>query len=154
CARATMSERSTARRSTPIHPSSSAPPKPRASSLPRASPAPATAPSPAKSAKRRRSTLPRIITSSTWRRTRSAIAGSAAPGGPVRWGPRSQPDRGRPPAPAAAGHRWTEGGEARPMQFGVQFFPDVRPEEKTPAVYFREALDLAEEADRLGYSHI
>jgi len=40
------------------------------------------------------------------------------------------------------------------MQFGVQFFPDVRPEERSAAQYFREALDLSEEADRLGYSHI
>lgn len=40
------------------------------------------------------------------------------------------------------------------MQFGVQFFPDVRPEEKSAEAYFRDALDLAEEADRLGYGHI
>jgi alkanesulfonate monooxygenase SsuD/methylene tetrahydromethanopterin reductase-like flavin-dependent oxidoreductase (luciferase family) len=40
------------------------------------------------------------------------------------------------------------------MQFGVQFFPDVRPEECSAEQYFREALDLSEEADRLGYSHI
>jgi alkanesulfonate monooxygenase SsuD/methylene tetrahydromethanopterin reductase-like flavin-dependent oxidoreductase (luciferase family) len=40
------------------------------------------------------------------------------------------------------------------MQFGVQFFPDVRPEERAAEQYFREALDIAEEADRLGYSHI
>ena len=40
------------------------------------------------------------------------------------------------------------------MQFGVQFFPDVRPEERSAAQYFREALDIAEEADRLGFSHI
>ncbi len=40
------------------------------------------------------------------------------------------------------------------MQFGVQFFPDVRPEEKSAEDYFGEALDLAEEADRLGYTHI
>src|SRR5437764_13165484 len=40
------------------------------------------------------------------------------------------------------------------MQFGVQFFPDVRPEEKSAETYFREALDLAEEADRLGFTHI
>ena len=40
------------------------------------------------------------------------------------------------------------------MQFGVQFFPDVRPEDKSAEAYFRDALDLAEEADRLGYSHI
>src|SRR5438128_489895 len=40
------------------------------------------------------------------------------------------------------------------MQFGVQFFPDVRPEEKSAEAYFQEALDLAEEADGLGFSHI
>jgi alkanesulfonate monooxygenase SsuD/methylene tetrahydromethanopterin reductase-like flavin-dependent oxidoreductase (luciferase family) len=40
------------------------------------------------------------------------------------------------------------------MQFGVQFFPDVTPRQKSAQDYFREALDLAEEADRLGYSHI
>src|SRR5438309_1372487 len=40
------------------------------------------------------------------------------------------------------------------MQFGVQFFPDVRPEEKPAEAYFSEALDLAAEADRLGYTHI
>ena len=40
------------------------------------------------------------------------------------------------------------------MQFGVQFFPDVRPEEKSGEQYFQEALELAEEADRLGFSHI
>src|SRR5207253_7031957 len=40
------------------------------------------------------------------------------------------------------------------MQFGVQFFPDVRPEEKSGEAYFQEALDLAEEADKLGFSHI
>jgi alkanesulfonate monooxygenase SsuD/methylene tetrahydromethanopterin reductase-like flavin-dependent oxidoreductase (luciferase family) len=40
------------------------------------------------------------------------------------------------------------------MQFGVQFFPDVRPEEKSGETYFQETLDLAEEADRLGFSHI
>ncbi|HEV2186725.1 MAG TPA: LLM class flavin-dependent oxidoreductase [Stellaceae bacterium] len=40
------------------------------------------------------------------------------------------------------------------MQFGVQFFPDVRPEDRSAEQYFGEALDIAEEADRLGYSHI
>jgi alkanesulfonate monooxygenase SsuD/methylene tetrahydromethanopterin reductase-like flavin-dependent oxidoreductase (luciferase family) len=40
------------------------------------------------------------------------------------------------------------------MQFGVQFFPNVKPEEKSGESYFREALDLSEEADRLGFSHI
>src|SRR2546429_2713470 len=40
------------------------------------------------------------------------------------------------------------------MRFGVQFFPDVRPQQKSAEAYFQEALDLAEEADRLGFSHI
>src|SRR5437763_10271412 len=40
------------------------------------------------------------------------------------------------------------------MKFGVQFFPDIGPAEKSGAAYFRETLDLAEEADRLGYAHI
>ena len=40
------------------------------------------------------------------------------------------------------------------MQFGVQFFPDVRPEDRSAEQYFREALDLAENADRLGFTHI
>jgi alkanesulfonate monooxygenase SsuD/methylene tetrahydromethanopterin reductase-like flavin-dependent oxidoreductase (luciferase family) len=40
------------------------------------------------------------------------------------------------------------------MDFGVQFFPDVRPEEKSAAQYFAEALALAEEADGLGFRHI
>jgi alkanesulfonate monooxygenase SsuD/methylene tetrahydromethanopterin reductase-like flavin-dependent oxidoreductase (luciferase family) len=40
------------------------------------------------------------------------------------------------------------------MQFGVQFFPDARPEERSAEAYFRDALDLSEEADRLGFSHI
>jgi alkanesulfonate monooxygenase SsuD/methylene tetrahydromethanopterin reductase-like flavin-dependent oxidoreductase (luciferase family) len=40
------------------------------------------------------------------------------------------------------------------MQFGVQFFPDVKPEEKSPQDYFRDSLDIAEAADGLGYSHV
>jgi alkanesulfonate monooxygenase SsuD/methylene tetrahydromethanopterin reductase-like flavin-dependent oxidoreductase (luciferase family) len=40
------------------------------------------------------------------------------------------------------------------MKFGLQFFPDVKPEEKSAAQYFAEALVLAEEGDRLGFSHI
>ncbi len=43
---------------------------------------------------------------------------------------------------------------AAPLQFGVQFFPDVRPEERTAEDYFRDALNLAEAADGLGFSHI
>jgi alkanesulfonate monooxygenase SsuD/methylene tetrahydromethanopterin reductase-like flavin-dependent oxidoreductase (luciferase family) len=40
------------------------------------------------------------------------------------------------------------------MRFGVQFFPDVAPADKSAEAYFTEALDLAEEADRLGFTHI
>ena len=40
------------------------------------------------------------------------------------------------------------------MQFGVQFFPDVMPAQKSGEAYFQEALDLTEEADRLGFTHI
>jgi alkanesulfonate monooxygenase SsuD/methylene tetrahydromethanopterin reductase-like flavin-dependent oxidoreductase (luciferase family) len=40
------------------------------------------------------------------------------------------------------------------MQFGVQFFPDVKPEQKSGAEYFDEALRIAEEAERLGFTHI
>jgi alkanesulfonate monooxygenase SsuD/methylene tetrahydromethanopterin reductase-like flavin-dependent oxidoreductase (luciferase family) len=40
------------------------------------------------------------------------------------------------------------------MQFGVQFFPDVGPAEKSARAYFNEALQLAEAADRLGFTHV
>ena len=40
------------------------------------------------------------------------------------------------------------------MQFGVQFFPDVKPEQKSPQDYFSQCLDIAEEADKLGYTHV
>jgi len=40
------------------------------------------------------------------------------------------------------------------MEFGVQFFPDVRPEQKSGAEYFRDALCLVEESEKLGFSHI
>jgi alkanesulfonate monooxygenase SsuD/methylene tetrahydromethanopterin reductase-like flavin-dependent oxidoreductase (luciferase family) len=40
------------------------------------------------------------------------------------------------------------------VQFGVQFFPDVGPEQKSARDYFGEALALAEEADGLGFTHI
>ena len=40
------------------------------------------------------------------------------------------------------------------MKFGLQFFPDIKPEQKPAAQYFAEALALAEEGDRLGFSHI
>ena len=40
------------------------------------------------------------------------------------------------------------------MEFGVQFFPDVRPEQRSGAEYFRDALCLVEESEKLGFSHI
>jgi alkanesulfonate monooxygenase SsuD/methylene tetrahydromethanopterin reductase-like flavin-dependent oxidoreductase (luciferase family) len=40
------------------------------------------------------------------------------------------------------------------MRFGVQFFPDVRPEQKSASDYFREALDIVEASEKLGFSHI
>ncbi len=40
------------------------------------------------------------------------------------------------------------------MQFGMQFFPDVRPVEKSAAQYFAEALDLVGLCDRYGYTHV
>ena len=40
------------------------------------------------------------------------------------------------------------------MQFGMQFFPDVRPGEKSAARYFAEALDLVGLCDRYGYTHV
>jgi len=39
------------------------------------------------------------------------------------------------------------------MQFGVQFFPSVGPEQKSADTYFAESLALAEEADALGFTH-
>ena len=40
------------------------------------------------------------------------------------------------------------------MQFGLQFFPDVTPRQKSGRDYFRDCLDIAEEADRLGFTHV
>ena len=40
------------------------------------------------------------------------------------------------------------------MKFGVQFFPDVSPEQKSASDYFRDCLEVSELADHLGYSHI
>jgi alkanesulfonate monooxygenase SsuD/methylene tetrahydromethanopterin reductase-like flavin-dependent oxidoreductase (luciferase family) len=40
------------------------------------------------------------------------------------------------------------------MQFGLQFFPDVRPEQKSGAEYFGDALDLVEKAEGFGFSHV
>ena len=40
------------------------------------------------------------------------------------------------------------------MQFGVQFFPDVKPEEKSAADYFRDSIEIAVESELLGYTHV
>jgi alkanesulfonate monooxygenase SsuD/methylene tetrahydromethanopterin reductase-like flavin-dependent oxidoreductase (luciferase family) len=39
------------------------------------------------------------------------------------------------------------------MQFGVQFFPAVDHTDKSAAEYFAESLDIAEEGEKLGFSH-
>jgi alkanesulfonate monooxygenase SsuD/methylene tetrahydromethanopterin reductase-like flavin-dependent oxidoreductase (luciferase family) len=39
------------------------------------------------------------------------------------------------------------------MKFGVQFFPNFRPTDKSAEDYFAQSLDIAEEADELGYAH-
>ena len=40
------------------------------------------------------------------------------------------------------------------MQFGLNFFPCVGPEEKSAERYFREAMHLCSLTDELGYTHI
>jgi alkanesulfonate monooxygenase SsuD/methylene tetrahydromethanopterin reductase-like flavin-dependent oxidoreductase (luciferase family) len=40
------------------------------------------------------------------------------------------------------------------MKFGLQFFPDVRPEDKSPSDYFSECLELVEASEPLGYTHV
>lgn len=40
------------------------------------------------------------------------------------------------------------------MQFGIQFFPDVGPQDKSAADYWGESLYLSELADSLGFQHI
>ena len=40
------------------------------------------------------------------------------------------------------------------MDFGVQFFPCVGPDEVSASAYFNDALDLAALADTLGYEHV
>jgi alkanesulfonate monooxygenase SsuD/methylene tetrahydromethanopterin reductase-like flavin-dependent oxidoreductase (luciferase family) len=39
------------------------------------------------------------------------------------------------------------------MQFGVQFFPAVDPDALAADVYFRDSLAIAEEGEKLGYTH-
>lgn len=40
------------------------------------------------------------------------------------------------------------------MEFGIQFFPDVQPEQKSGKQYFEEALHLVSLCDQLGYTSI
>jgi alkanesulfonate monooxygenase SsuD/methylene tetrahydromethanopterin reductase-like flavin-dependent oxidoreductase (luciferase family) len=40
------------------------------------------------------------------------------------------------------------------MEFGVQFFPDLTPQQKPARAYFHDCLEIAAEADRLGFSHV
>jgi len=40
------------------------------------------------------------------------------------------------------------------VQFGMQFFPDVTPEQKTAESYFADALNLVGLCDTYGYSHV
>jgi alkanesulfonate monooxygenase SsuD/methylene tetrahydromethanopterin reductase-like flavin-dependent oxidoreductase (luciferase family) len=40
------------------------------------------------------------------------------------------------------------------VQFGIQFFPAIGPEQRSAAAYFHDCLELSEAADRLGYSHV
>ena len=40
------------------------------------------------------------------------------------------------------------------MEFGIQFFPDIGPDEKAADVYFDESLRLVELCDDYGYTHV
>ena len=40
------------------------------------------------------------------------------------------------------------------MEFGIQFFPDVAPHQKSGQQYFNEALHLVSLCDELGYTHV
>lgn len=40
------------------------------------------------------------------------------------------------------------------MEFGIQFFPDVGPDEKSAQQYWNESLYLCEVADSLGFDHV
>jgi alkanesulfonate monooxygenase SsuD/methylene tetrahydromethanopterin reductase-like flavin-dependent oxidoreductase (luciferase family) len=40
------------------------------------------------------------------------------------------------------------------MEFGLNFFPDVGPEQKSGQLYFHESLNLVEKADALGFTHV
>ncbi|GAA3217094.1 LLM class flavin-dependent oxidoreductase [Microbacterium terregens] len=40
------------------------------------------------------------------------------------------------------------------MQFGINFFPTVGPDDKDAADYFEESLSLVELAEQLGFDHV
>jgi alkanesulfonate monooxygenase SsuD/methylene tetrahydromethanopterin reductase-like flavin-dependent oxidoreductase (luciferase family) len=40
------------------------------------------------------------------------------------------------------------------LNFGLQFFPDVRPEDASPSEYFNDCLDLVQASEPLGYTHV
>ena len=40
------------------------------------------------------------------------------------------------------------------MDFGVQFFPNISPEDKSGAQYFGECLNLCDLLDEYGYTHV
>jgi alkanesulfonate monooxygenase SsuD/methylene tetrahydromethanopterin reductase-like flavin-dependent oxidoreductase (luciferase family) len=40
------------------------------------------------------------------------------------------------------------------VQFGIQFFPEVGPQDKAPNEYFRDCLTIAEASEPLGYTHV
>ena len=40
------------------------------------------------------------------------------------------------------------------MEFGVQFFPDVKPAEKSAGDYFRECLEIVDRVEPLGFTHV
>jgi natural product biosynthesis luciferase-like monooxygenase protein len=40
------------------------------------------------------------------------------------------------------------------MEFGVQFFPEVGPQDKPPAEYFRDCLTIAQASEPLGFTHV
>jgi alkanesulfonate monooxygenase SsuD/methylene tetrahydromethanopterin reductase-like flavin-dependent oxidoreductase (luciferase family) len=40
------------------------------------------------------------------------------------------------------------------MKFGIDYFPDVQPDRVSGQQSFADVLDLAEEADRLGYDSV
>ena len=40
------------------------------------------------------------------------------------------------------------------MEFGLQFFPDVGPDEKSAQQYWNECLDLVDLCDELGYAQV